>query len=64
MKLKWKKLSTRVMSFYKLRKLLSFEVDIEAATDSVPLKKYVLENFSKFAEQHLCQRLFFNKVEG
>ena len=36
MKLKWKKLSTRVMSFYKLRKLLSFEVDIEAATDSVP----------------------------
>ena len=28
------------------------------------VKKGVLRNFVKFSGKHLCQRLFFNKVEG
>ena len=28
------------------------------------LKKGVLKNFAKFTERHMCQSLFFNKVEG
>ena len=27
------------------------------------MKKGVLRNFTKFTGKHLCQRLFFNKVE-
>ena len=27
-------------------------------------KKSVLTNFAKFTGEHLCQSLFFNKVEG
>ena len=27
-------------------------------------KKGALKNFAKFTEEHLCQRLFFNKVAG
>ena len=27
-------------------------------------KKGVLEDFEKFTRKHLCQSLFFNKVEG
>ena len=29
-----------------------------------PAKKGVLKNFTKFKGKHLCQSLFFNKVEG
>ena len=28
------------------------------------LKRDVLENFAKFTEKHLCQSLFFNKVQA
>ena len=28
------------------------------------IEKGVLKNFAKFTENHLCQSLFFNKVEG
>ena len=28
------------------------------------MKKGVLRNFKKFTGKHLCQSLFFNKVEG
>ena len=28
------------------------------------VKKVVLRNFAKITEKHLCQSLFFNKVEG
>ena len=27
-------------------------------------KKGVLKNFAKFAEKHLCQKVFFDKVAG
>ena len=35
----------------------------EAATGGV-LQKSVLKTFANFTEKHLCQCLFFNKVEG
>ena len=28
------------------------------------MKKGVLKNYTKFTGKHLCQSLFFNKVEG
>ena len=36
----------------------------EAVTRSMSCEKSVLKNFAKFAEKHLCQSLFFNKVAG
>ena len=35
----------------------------KAATRGVLRKKGVLRNFAKFTGKHLCQSLFFNKVE-
>ena len=32
-------------------------------TAEVSMKKGVLKNFTKFTGKHLCQSLFFNKVE-
>ena len=37
---------------------------LEAIVQRSSAKKGVLVNFSKFAADHLCQRLFFNELAG
>ena len=38
--------------------------ELEAVVQRCSMKKGVLRNFMKLTERHMCQSLFFNKVEG
>ena len=38
--------------------------NLEAATGDVPQKKVTLKNFAKFTGKHLCQNLFFIKLQA
>ena len=42
----------------------SVVIKLQKQPPEVFCKKRVLNNFAKFTGQHLCQRLFFNKVAG
>ena len=46
-------------SAFKIKKILN-----RSSHRRFSVKKYVLRNFAKFKEKHLCQSLFFNKVAG
>ena len=41
-----------------------FITTIRSSRPDVFCKKSVLKNFAKFTGKHLCQSLFFNKIEG
>ena len=41
-----------------------WKLTAETVAQRYCVKKVALRNFAKFAEKHLCQSLFFNKVAG
>ena len=45
-------------------KLLKFYRKIQEQSFGGILSKYILKNFAKFTEKHICRCLFFNKVAG
>ena len=53
----------RYPCFYEKGKRVYKERD-RSSRPEVFFKKVVLRNFTKFKGKHLCQVLFFNKVEG
>ena len=55
-----RKMVAKLLYFY----INSFSVNQQKQPLKVPYKKGVLRNFVKFTRKHLCQRRFFNKVEG
>ena len=62
-KFTWRQCCFTESNFYSSTIYYNFVLSIEAATGGVLLRKGVLRNFAKFAGKHLCQSLYFNKVE-
>ena len=43
---------------------IKLPINTEAVAQRCSVRKIVLRNFVKFAGKHLCQSLFFNKVDS
>ena len=56
-------LRTPILQIISERVLWKFK-DEQKQASRIVCKKGVLRNFTKFTGKHLCQGLFFNKVEG
>ena len=54
---------TKTGSFIKTTKQ-RLEFSTPETIEAVVCKKGVFKNFAKFTGKHLCEGLFFNKIEG
>ena len=57
----WIKLGLRFISFEKCLNLICS--NSKSSPQKCSVRKVVLRNFTKFTGKHLCQSLFFNKVD-
>ena len=53
-----------IQQFLKIIMTLQDLIIVRSSIPEVIYKKYVLENFTKFTDKHLCPSLFLNKAVG